>query len=79
MFASESILTATTPVCKRNLLNNNQKLDFTFLEMEDIPSKGLLFIGPKAIGKTYLAQNLATNLNMPLVCISIDKLVFKQV
>nr|YP_009258512.1 cell division protein [Netrium digitus]ANI25475.1 cell division protein [Netrium digitus] len=40
-------------------------------------SKGFLLIGTTESGKSYLVKNLATNSNLPLLSISIERLMYK--
>nr|QKQ14596.1 ATP-dependent zinc metalloprotease FTSH1 [Zygnema circumcarinatum] len=48
------------------------------LELEYVRPIGLLLIGPKESGKSYLAKSLAANANVLLINISIDSLISFQ-
>nr|YP_009258423.1 cell division protein [Spirogyra maxima]ANI25265.1 cell division protein [Spirogyra maxima] len=45
------------------------------LELSDLYSRGLLLIGPKDTGKSYVVKSLAQDAELPLIYIAIDKLI----
>nr|YP_009531770.1 cell division protein [Leiosporoceros dussii]AXZ70883.1 cell division protein [Leiosporoceros dussii] len=61
----------------KNLNHNFSRIPVPF-QLELFPSKGILLVGPMEIGRSYLIKNLAADSYVPLIQISISKLLYNK-